>query len=443
MLQEFRIIILFFEYIFKNIKSRDEISMKTKTLSKILLLFLAFQAPFLTGCKKNNSYKNTISTARSNEVAQIDSSDEDIQPVKTTKNSSTKQETAEVKEFYSDPVQNRSTQTSSTRNSRSTRTAPVPLVTGAAPAVTTQHRVVTASVAGDTADWLEIATYTTGYSLIIRTYPCEQNHVYHTNAVISTPIEPINHVRYANTDAEKAIINWYDTKIPSDSNLKKRASEHDARLQMGVHFKNAAGDTSLTQNLPDGDDYPDAVGSGISQPVVSNTGGIAKPFLLSYQEAATYLSHLYATTPPTAQDSPAAAKTNFNKLIELMNAAHSSSRVAAPISIDFWLRSPVNWEAGPGDRYLISYISNNFSGSMGGSIITTEKNGVIGLAAADSPLDLVPCLWVSSNIFSDTPPTVTPEPTPPPDENPGTNTPDEGNGDNGGGTVTPPSNGKN
>jgi len=384
--------------------------LKTKTLSKIFLLFLAFQAPFFTGCKKNPSKIAVSSSAEPQAIPQAEASGQ-----KDTQNNDNNQ-TQEVK----NPAEPQTGKQNVQDNKKNSQVQNIKnkleqsKLDADSPTIATSQRIITKEITGDSVSWLEIATIG-NYSLIIRAYPCVQNFSYVPTSKAEIPAhdKTKNHIRYTDTEAEKEIIKWYQT-IPNDSNLKARATGHTARYQMGCCFYNSTNESSLTDNLPNSKEYKDAVGTGISIPFISEDSE-KYPFLLSYQEAVNYLSNTYIKYNDTNGEaevvaSSEEAKANFQKLIELMTVTYNSDFTqrnkakSQDLSIRFWLRSPANQHKHI-SKYLISFIGNDLvykpDMQKDTSTITPQQGfGAIGLADADTKYDLVPCLWVDSQIFN-------------------------------------------
>ncbi|MDR1993219.1 MAG: DUF6273 domain-containing protein, partial [Nitrososphaerota archaeon] len=215
-------------------------------------------------------------------------------------------------------------------------------------------RILSANMAGDTSDWIEIATCG-DYSLIVRkdvlpiggmAYDSQSNH-------------------YPISDARTQVNNWFKNTLNSNARLRDFTSTNDAISNLGYHG---------------------LIDYGISKP----TGAMAKTgddvaFLLSFAEAARFCSTQYFDSiAQTFKQSSSTAYNNFYKLNVAPVDQHEREG-------KWWLRSP-----GSAHAREASVVEK------GGFVIwgiPYERGTVNQYNIANYWVKIRPALWVNSNIF--------------------------------------------
>ena len=150
--------------------------------------------------------------------------------------------------------------------------------------------IISASLIGDTSDWVEIAQ-SGDYRLIVRKVVLPLGKVVFDDRNIDA---------YQISSVRNLVNNWFKNTLPKTARVRNFTVTSDANTTNGIGYW---GVISNPYN------------SGYSQPTgirVSTGDDIA--FLLSFAEAAMFCSNRYALTSTTVADSPALAKKNFNKL---------------------------------------------------------------------------------------------------------------------------------
>jgi len=210
-------------------------------------------------------------------------------------------------------------------------------------------RVLSASMAGDTSAWIEIAR-SGDYSLIVRKDVLPLGWV-------SFPTSGTNN-DYRVSNARNAVNNWFKNTLSSNARLRDYTVKSDA-------VNNLGGFASLSYGL-----------STPSSTMVKTGDDVA--FMLSFAEAASFCSMQYATSTSSWTTSSAVARSNFGKLTQLPTT---------PPQRDFWwLRS-----------------SGHSSTSV--SSVGTHSKAMANCVFASSSLTsasyvyIRPALWVGSSVF--------------------------------------------
>ena len=197
---------------------------------------------------------------------------------------------------------------------------------------TTRH--LTAAQAGDSSDWLEIATYG-DYSLILRANDIGVGAFNHENNANGDN-------NYLDSSAQSFINSWWLALEGSPAPIYQHAVGHNALARLG------------TWGSLDAE-------SGFSLPTA---GSENRPFLLSFQEAASFVStQWFGMGGP--QDSPAEAQFNWSRLAASNNW--------------WWLRSPTP--------------ASTFAAGVDGGGEIWDYN-------IDIALSFRPAVWVRSDIFN-------------------------------------------
>jgi len=210
-------------------------------------------------------------------------------------------------------------------------------------------QTLSASKAGDTSDWIEIAR-SGDYSLILR-----KENLPNSRIPFAT-----NYVSYQSSDARGFVNNWFKNGLSSNARLRDFTVKNDALTNLG-----SFGST----------------GSGISKPspTLARTGDDVA-FLLSFAEASLYCSKQYATSTTNFVNSPGVAQSNYNKLIVPYGQQN-----------DFW------WLRSPG-------ATGTTTSSFGSHSCVFTDTYMARLVYQSSTIGgypfIRPALWVHSSIFS-------------------------------------------
>ena len=206
-------------------------------------------------------------------------------------------------------------------------------------------RKLTATQAGDTSEWIEIAT-NGGYSLILRVTKLQDSQFRASGNA------------YAGSQAQNLINAWYYWDVPPTAPIRAKAMQNDVMSKCGTEATFGDRSNSAGRSVPK-----------TTKPPQTESGTKDIAFLLSFQEAALYCSDTwYSTAAGGAQPSTSFAKANWNAL-------------GADKGASWWLRSP-----GQKIESLesVSYVLSN--GGIGSSIVSGSYA-------------LRPALWVESSIF--------------------------------------------
>ena len=205
----------------------------------------------------------------------------------------------------------------------------------------------------DKSNWIEIARYR-NYSLIMRVDPISKSICFDDSG---------RYCGYSDSNAQRKVNRWFD-ELNDMSALKKYAVGNTAFTNLGCfgelneyRFKN------VYENLRSNE----AMGTGISLPLAS---GEKRAFLLSYQEALSYISC-------DSKDYKSEILTNYQLLKE------RSLLKTGKLILDSWLRSPGMYSS------TCAYMGNLF------------LTGTINSASVKHECFVRPCLWVKSSFFCD------------------------------------------
>ncbi|MCL2477484.1 hypothetical protein, partial [Candidatus Bathycorpusculum sp.] len=235
-------------------------------------------------------------------------------------------------------------------------------------------RRLSAALAGDNSDWIEIAQYThtdgTSYSLIVR-----ENYIntyagsgrYGDPTWQYTPYSSPLSTNYLNSGCRvrNAINNWFNNRAtgPAVDNLPTNAPLRSYTVQ------NTAANTLGTASTPAG------LTNGFSKPTTTQIRtGEDIAFALSYGEAATFLSktHFARGMNPETQTSNTFATANYGKIT-----------IPQIYGYGMWLRSPGDIANTAG---CLDYTGRAFQFYIDPT--TTNERGLV-----------YPALWVQSSIF--------------------------------------------
>jgi len=210
-------------------------------------------------------------------------------------------------------------------------------------------RILPASRAGDTSDWIEIAQ-NGGYSLIIRKDVLPNSQMWFDSRNIDA---------YQVSAVRDFVNNWFNRTLNANARLRDFTVQSNPVQDLGYF--------GVTTN-------------GFSKPsATSARTGNDVAFLLSFAEAAMFCSENYAVTTTSITSSPALAKANFNKL--------STQPVSGGYRAFFWLRSP----------------GHSASSTKSASSVGTHGQGLVNCVYASSSQAnypyVRPALWVGSGIF--------------------------------------------
>jgi len=230
-------------------------------------------------------------------------------------------------------------------------------------------RILTANMAGDTSDWVEIAQNGV-YSLIVRKnyvnwYP--QASRYGNPAWQYTSFGATN--SYANSNVRNIINNWFNgcassaaDNLPATARLRDYTMQNNALNVVGTCCNPSA---SLTNGFSKPTTTPAKTGKDVA-------------FALSYGEAANFCSLTYfmRNLPVANQQSSTIAVANFNKIT-----------IPSGYIYGMWLRSPGDLSSTAGG------MTNTYSPSVPGRVFQLQLS-------TESEHGLVyPALWVNSAIF--------------------------------------------
>ncbi|MCL2105572.1 MAG: DUF6273 domain-containing protein [Oscillospiraceae bacterium] len=209
-------------------------------------------------------------------------------------------------------------------------------------------RVLTAAKAGDSSDWIEIATEG-DYSLIVR------------QKVVAGNVEfgGIGIESYADSYAREFLNDWFEDTL-GPGTLRTKAMKNDALLKCGTSSTYGEHNNAAGLSTPQG------------KPTQTLPGRKDTAFLLSFQEAALYISDTWQMKGGNeTTDSSPSAKNNWNDLDTHKN-------------LDWWLRSP---------------------GPLAGNIAWVTDAGIATYATGPMyTRGIRPALWVESDIFDIQPP---------------------------------------
>jgi len=242
---------------------------------------------------------------------------------------------------------------------------PMPLGVSAAPPVTptpvdrysvVDGRILPASLAGDTSDWVEIAQ-SGGYSLIVRKVVLPLGKVVFDDRNIDA---------YQISSVRNLVNGWFKNTLPKTARLRSFSVMSDANTTNGIGYW---GVISNPYN------------SGYSQPTgIKASTGDDVAFLLSFAEAAMFCSNRYALTSTTVADSPALAKKNFNKLTPPGKPAELE---------DFWWGRTGGHNSGT--NKTATSIGTHASPFLSGAVYASSSRAAYPYVR--------PALWVNSGIF--------------------------------------------
>jgi len=228
----------------------------------------------------------------------------------------------------------------------------------AADPVVVANRVLSASMAGDSSDWIEIAQYG-GHSLILR-----------KNNIQASGFGSSN--QYSSSTARSVVNNWFKNTLSSGARLRSFTVTNNAASPLYL------GSWSNT-------------GNGFSTPTgVAVSTGDDVAFLLSFAEAAIFCSTQYCSYYGSSYTkSSNAATANFNKLTPIGGVQPQNH---------WWLRSPgdPSYSGTSGRACTVGLGGFNSWGNdaMQGAVNQYQiSSNIIGIR---------PALWVGSGIFDDT-----------------------------------------
>jgi hypothetical protein len=190
-------------------------------------------------------------------------------------------------------------------------------------------RLITAASAGDTSDWLEIATYG-DYSLIVR-----KNE-------LATTVSSVAGSDYSTSPQHTAVNTWFagTSTLGSGAALRNYAVQNTALTDRGA-FSNRI--------------------DGFSKPKVGTLGASGNDiaFLPSFAEFAGFLSLKYHPNSTPYPASPAGAQTNYRDLIFNHSRVEIGRSTGTGIYLTSSLRSPTDPESNL--RGLAGGAANNYS----------------------------------------------------------------------------------
>jgi len=230
-------------------------------------------------------------------------------------------------------------------------------------------RLLTASDAGDSSDWIEIARYG-DYSLIVRTnYINTYGNLYGQSMYNDPNWQFVPYgatVKYADSNVRRHINNWFNG-VSTVDNLPFRSKLRDYSVQNSAIFAQGTC-CNQTTSMYDGLSYPTKYQVGVGNDIA---------FALSYSEAASFCSILRFS------------RGNIANIYSHPYAAFNYSKINIPDGYlkSMWLRSPGDCAGTVGALY-------NDYGSVGGRVFqdnisnTSTNRGYV-----------YPALWVGSGIF--------------------------------------------
>ncbi len=210
-------------------------------------------------------------------------------------------------------------------------------------------RILPASMAGDTSDWIEIAR-NGDYALIIRKDVLPIGQV---------AFDARNIDAYQISDVRNRVNTWFKSTLNSNARLRDFTVLPNVLAEIG---------------------YFGVITNGFTKPSTTSVRtGDDVAFLLSFAEAAMFCSENYATSSTTVTASPALAKANYNKL--------STTPADGAYRAFFWLRSG----------------GNNAGTTKSASSVGTHGIGLVNCVYASSSQAAYPyvrpALWVGLGIF--------------------------------------------
>jgi len=216
-------------------------------------------------------------------------------------------------------------------------------------------RVLSASNAGDSSEWIEIARYG-GHSLIVRKASIGFSGFGSTSY-------------YPGTTVYNTVNNWFKNTLSSGARLRDFTVNNDSKTQRGYW---AVPSDGLSKPYP------------ASAPTAARTGDDVA-FLLSFGEAASFCSTQYVINNGASYvQSSYEAVSNFNRLDTIAGTQPQNH---------WWLRSP----GGLSDRACtvgLGGFNNWGSAAMQGAVNQYQiSSNIIGVR---------PALWVGSGIFEST-----------------------------------------
>jgi hypothetical protein len=228
-------------------------------------------------------------------------------------------------------------------------------------------RTLPAADAGDTSDWIEVATFTTlapasqQFSLLVRAKPIydgiRATHRFYND--ISNNMYEASQIRDVVNDWYQGT-NYFENSLPANANIRNYAVGSDAVTDAGT-FADAALTTPLL---------------GFSQPQPTTPFQKDTAFVLSAEEAKKFISESFNG----AAGSTTAAG-NFNKL-EMAGAGSS-------VTSDMWLRTPSPSGA--------SVMRKGYTDPIDPS--KDILYGDVEEADLTKGRRIYPAIWVKSNIF--------------------------------------------
>ena len=219
-------------------------------------------------------------------------------------------------------------------------------------------RTLSASMAGDSSDWIELAR-NARYSLMIRKDPIPNSRMAYDSK--NTDVYILSGVR-------TAVNNWFNRTLSQDARLRDYTIRANPLQEIGQLGQRNTGLSRPSGNLVRfGDDVA---------------------FLLSFSEAAQFCSELYAGDVRHVMMYPSHsfAISNYNKLSFNPTPPGGAHREF------FWLRS--------GGTTLANY---DRSASVVGTIGPTCRNAVVSTTVKNTNPVLRPAVWVSQDIFEAAP----------------------------------------
>ncbi|MCL2432792.1 DUF6273 domain-containing protein [Candidatus Bathycorpusculum sp.] len=204
-------------------------------------------------------------------------------------------------------------------------------------------RTLTASLTGDTSDWIEIAT-SGEYSLILRKENLPNSRIPFANSYVS----------YPTSDARTFVNNWFKNTLSSTARIRDFTVQNNANTTLGAFA---------------------STGSGLSTPssAPARTGDDVA-FLLSFAEASLYCSKQYATSTTNWVNSPSIAQSNYGKLT-----------IPSGQQNDFW------WLRSPGATSTSTSSVGSHSPALADLVYQSSTIGGYPY--------IRPALWVKSNVF--------------------------------------------
>ena len=232
--------------------------------------------------------------------------------------------------------------------------APIPAPTPVDRYSVVDGRILPASLAGDSSDWVELAR-SGGYSLIVRKVVLPLGQVAFDSRNISA---------YNISDVRNMVNNWFKNTLNKSARLRNFTVTSNA-VDMKV-----AGSLGYFANISAGYSTPTGIKASTGDDIA---------FLLSFSEAAMFCSRQYATTTTTYTTSPALAVKNFVKLTPPGPEVHMK---------DFW------WLRSEG------HLAGSTKNACSVGTHATPMTGCVYASSSQAAYPYVrPALWVNSGIF--------------------------------------------